>query len=102
MDAMSYTNENKFDFTIVMGVMDYIEDAETFIKHLMALTQGKIMLSFPVDDGLMAAQRKYRYKNRCPLYMYKESTLQSLLDSVAKEHFKIERIARDFFVTITC
>lgn len=100
MDAMKYSSENKFDYTIVMGVMDYIEDAEAFIKHLLPLTQDKIMLSFPVDDGLMAAQRKYRYKKRCPLYMYKESTLQALLNSVAKGRFRIERIARDFFVTI--
>jgi 2-polyprenyl-3-methyl-5-hydroxy-6-metoxy-1,4-benzoquinol methylase len=102
MDAMSYTSDRKADYVIVMGVMDYIEKPLPFLQHLMQLTDGKILLSFPVDDGLMAAQRKYRYRKRCPLYMYTEKSLCSLLDqAIDRGDYRVERISRDFFVTVT-
>ena len=101
MDAMDYSSEEKANYTIVMGVMDYIESPATFVRHLAKLTDGKILLSFPVDDGLMAAQRKYRYRKRCPLYMYTDHSLKSLLDEVVGScTYEVERIARDFFVTV--
>lgn len=100
IDAMKFNSDEKFDYTIVMGVMDYIENAPGFIQHLKSMTKGKIFLSFPVDDGLMAAQRRFRYRKRCPLYMYTERSLDDLLMSTAEGRYKIEKIARDFFVTI--
>lgn len=102
MDVMSYAAEEKADYTIVMGVMDYVAEPIAFLRHLQRLTDGSILLSFPVDDGLLAAQRRYRYRKRCPLYMYTKESLHDLLDQVAGGGtWEVERISRDFFVTMT-
>ncbi len=99
-DVLEYQASEKFDFSILMGFMDYIADPMTLIKKVITLTEDKILFSFPLDDGLLAAQRKWRYRNRCPLYMYKEKDLVKLLSSFAPLKYKIERISRDFFVTL--
>jgi ubiquinone/menaquinone biosynthesis C-methylase UbiE len=99
-DFLDYNPANKFDFTIVMGVMDYIEHAETFIKKVAGLTQKKSCFSFPVDGGFLSWQRKIRYLKRCPLYLYKYNQLDRLFKKLFKNKYRIEKIDRDFFVIV--
>lgn len=102
-DAMGFTGESHFDHAVVMGVMDYIPEPVPFIKHLESLVTKTLMFSFPEDDGLMAFQRRLRYKwfGNCILNMYTHASLESMLEEVAPERYTIEKIDRDFFVTIT-
>jgi hypothetical protein len=53
-----------------------------------------------MEGGILAAQRKLRYQKRCPLYMYKEKDLIDLFSKFAPLDYKIEKISRDFFVTL--
>lgn len=101
-DIMAYHCGQPFDHVIVMGVMDYVPEPVTFIRHLETLTAGTIMMSFPQDDGWMAFQRRLRYKwfGNCILNMYTKASLESLMEEVAPGRYFIEKIARDFFVTI--
>lgn len=98
-DIFDYQPEETFNYSILMGFMDYIDDPERLINKVQTLTQDKILFSFPRDGGLLAAQRKLRYRKRCPLYMYKERQLIDLFSSF-KRDFNIEKISRDFFVSM--
>ena len=99
-DFFEYNPLNKFDFTIVMGVMDYIKHAEVFITRVAELTQKRSCFSFPCDRGFLALQRKIRYLKRCPLYMYKYNQLDNLFRKLFDNKYRIEKIDRDFFVTV--
>lgn len=102
-DIMQYHPETPFDYTIVMGIMDYISEPESFIRHLMALTRSMICLSFPDDAGFLAWQRRLRYRwdSGCELSLYAEDRLRSLLESIAPKRYTLEHISRDYFVKIT-
>jgi hypothetical protein len=52
-----------------------------------------------VEGGLLAWQRKLRYRGRCELYMYTRDQLESLFSSFHGVRAAIEPAARDFFVT---
>lgn len=101
-DIREFKSVEKFDHAVVMGVMDYIPDPVPFLQHISTLVNGTILLSFPEDDGLMAFQRRLRYQwfGNCRLTMYTKSKLETLLQEIAPGRYSIEKIQRDFFVTI--
>lgn len=99
-DIFDFPADTKFNYSIVMGVMDYIEDPATMIEKVISLTSDKAFFSFPVEGGLLAYQRKIRYKKRCPLYLYSEKSIEKVLSKFDNIDFKIEKIDRDYFVTL--
>jgi SAM-dependent methyltransferase len=100
-DFLAFAADRRFDYTVLMGFMDYVSDPGKTVRKAMELTSDKAFLSFPAAGGILAWQRRIRYRRRCDLYMYDLAGLKELfarLDCVAAE---IERIERDFFVTAT-
>ena len=85
-----------------MGVMDYISEPIPFLRHLISLSRGKVMLSFPAAGGILEWQRRLRYRwfSHCELTFYTREDLRRLLEEVAPGRWEIEPIARDFFVNI--
>jgi 2-polyprenyl-3-methyl-5-hydroxy-6-metoxy-1,4-benzoquinol methylase len=99
-DFLRFRAPEPFDYVILMGFMDYMADARGVIAQALALTRSKAFFSFPADGGLLAWQRKLRYRSRCELHMYRRPQLEELFGSFPGTHAKIEPIARDFFVTL--
>ncbi len=99
-DFLSYPIKEKYDFSIVMGFMDYIENPGKVIDKVVSITQLKAFFSFPSDTGFLAWQRKIRYKKKCDLYLYNRNQLKALFKNVECKEVKIEKISRDFFVTV--
>lgn len=99
-DIFDYTPPGQFDFTVAMGVMDYIDTPEQMIETTLAMTKEKAFFSFPTSRGLLALQRRVRYRSRCPLYLYSKRQLKSLLGEFTPHEYSIEDIGRDFFVTV--
>jgi 2-polyprenyl-3-methyl-5-hydroxy-6-metoxy-1,4-benzoquinol methylase len=99
-NVFKYQTDEKFDYSILMGFMDYIEDPVRLINRVISLTKDKILFSFPKDEGILAAQRKLRYRKRCPLFLYKEKDLINLFSRFEPLDYRIEKIKRDFFVTL--
>jgi 2-polyprenyl-3-methyl-5-hydroxy-6-metoxy-1,4-benzoquinol methylase len=89
----------KFDHVIVMGFMDYIADPRPLIDGVLSLTSGQAFFSFPAAGGILGWQRRLRYRNRCPLFLYTREEVEHLFLAAGVEP-RIEPIARDFFVTI--
>jgi len=100
-DILETPIDHKYDYTIVMGFMDYVEEPRRMIDRILEVTSGKAFISFPVDGGLLAWQRKIRYKQRCPLYLYSEGRLRDIFRPYRDVRVAIEPASRDFFVTIS-
>jgi 2-polyprenyl-3-methyl-5-hydroxy-6-metoxy-1,4-benzoquinol methylase len=90
-----------FDYAIVMGFMDYIEEPRGLIEKVLSVCRHKAFFSFPADGGLLALQRRVRYRSRCPLYLYSESRIRALLAGLPVKAATVDPIARDYFVTLT-
>jgi 2-polyprenyl-3-methyl-5-hydroxy-6-metoxy-1,4-benzoquinol methylase len=99
-DFFELNNQIQYDYVIIMGFMDYIKDAPALIAKATELSRHKIILSFPCDDGFLAWQRKLRYRFKCPLYLYNEPQLQNLFNKFPNWKTTIERIDRDYFVSM--
>lgn len=100
VDFFTLSYDEKYDYIIVMGVMDYIENAEGFLAKATQMANERILLSFPATGGILAWQRKARYRFKCPLFLYSETQLHSLLQSCAGWMYQIERISRDYYVSM--
>jgi 2-polyprenyl-3-methyl-5-hydroxy-6-metoxy-1,4-benzoquinol methylase len=100
-DFLDVSGDEKFDYAIVMGFMDYIEDAGALMRKVLGVCRGKAFFSFPADGGPLAWQRRLRYRSRCALYMYTEPQIRALVSALGAKSSRIEPISRDFFVTVT-
>ena len=98
-DFLSRSFESKFDYSVLMGFMDYVADPAGVIRKALSLTASRAFFSFPAAGGFLAWQRKLRYRRRCDLYLYTEEGLRDLLGGAGAADISIERIERDFFVT---
>lgn len=102
-EVVNFTEFNpgkKFDFSIMMGFIEYFESPAAILKKAVSLTNKKIFISFPVAGGILAFQRKLRYRRRCFLKFYYYEDIRMLMEELDIISYKIEKIKRDFFVTI--
>src|SRR5262245_49357480 len=98
LDLYDYQPPAPFDYSIVMGVMDYIEDPKRFIDKVKSITKRQAYFSFPADGGLLAFQRKLRYRRRCQLFMYRRDRIDELFRGMDA---RVDELARDYFVTLS-
>jgi ubiquinone/menaquinone biosynthesis C-methylase UbiE len=99
-DFLSYPPDGKFDYAVVMGFMDYVEQPEAILDKVLAITKEKAFFSFPAEGGILAWQRKWRYRNRCKLFLYTADDLTRLFAGRKCNKYEIQKISRDFFVTV--
>lgn len=98
-DFLTYPLPEPFDYAIVMGFMDYVKDPRPVIDRVVELVRRRAFFSFPADGGVLAWQRKLRYKSRCDLFLYNREQIQRLFGATGAS-FTIDPIGRDFFVTV--
>jgi len=99
-DFSTYDFRNRFDYSIIMGFMDYIEKPKEVIEKVLSITKSKAFFSFPSDRGFLAWQRKLRYKRKCRLFMYNVEQLHELFKDLDYKEIKVEKLDRDYFVTV--
>jgi SAM-dependent methyltransferase len=100
-DLFSFDEHESFDYVILMGFMDYMAEPRKVIEKVLTLARSKAFLSFPVDGGFIAWQRKLRYRRRCDLFLYTRRQVEELFLPFTGVDVEIEDIAQDFFVTIS-
>jgi ubiquinone/menaquinone biosynthesis C-methylase UbiE len=98
-DFMAYRADRKFDYSILMGFMDYVADPRQVVEKAISVTGSKAFFSFPADGGFLSWQRKLRYRRRCDLYLYTSESLKEIFAGIAGVSINVEKIARDYFVT---
>jgi 2-polyprenyl-3-methyl-5-hydroxy-6-metoxy-1,4-benzoquinol methylase len=99
-DFYAYQPETPFDYSIVMGVMDYVADPNVLIAKVLSMTRDRAFFSFPAASGLLAWQRKLRYRARCPLFLYTCVQVERLFQNIKGAQTQVEPMARDFFVQV--
>jgi len=92
------------DHAIIMGVMDYIPDAVSFLKALCPIVKDSAVLSFPSKHWFRTPFRKFRYSLRnCPVYFYDEHSIQDLCRAAGFKSVNIQKIpgaGMDFHVCL--
>ena len=83
-----------FDYAIVMGVMDYIEDAAGFLRGILQVVSNGAVLSFPGTHWFRTPFRKMRYRLRnCPVYFYNNTKIAALLHKAGITQYKLKKIS---------
>lgn len=92
------------DYAIVMGVMDYVEDAEAFLKALRLVVKHLAVVSFPSEHWFRTPFRKFRYQlRRCPVYFYNDAGIRKLCETAGFTDVRIRKIpgaGLDFHVSL--
>jgi len=75
-DVMTYDFKgNKFDFSMALGVLDYVRDASSLMKKMADLTIRSFVVSWP-ENGVRMLLRRQRYT--CPLFHYSLEEIEKL------------------------
>jgi len=71
-DFLEVQLEDKFDISIAMGVFDYVPDQVAFLRRMVALATGKVIVAFPSHSLLREPARRLRYKlaGKGDMYLY--------------------------------
>jgi 2-polyprenyl-3-methyl-5-hydroxy-6-metoxy-1,4-benzoquinol methylase len=99
-DFLNLSEEERFDYAILMGFMDYVEDPREILRKALAMIRNKVFASFPLEGGFLAWQRKIRYRNRCDLYLYRLNEIEGLVTGMGHSRVIVEKISRDAFLTV--
>jgi SAM-dependent methyltransferase len=94
----SKNNNNVFDYAILMGFFDYIEEPIKIYKSLKK--DSKISLaSFPKKFHILTPQRyiKYNYR-KCPIFFYTKIQIEKLMKDIDAKNYQIIDNHREFFV----
>jgi len=94
----SQKNNNVFDYAILMGFFDYIEDPIKIFKSLKK--DCKISLSsFPKKYHILTPQRyvKYNYR-KCPIFFYTKNQIEKLMIDIGVKSYQVVDNDREFFV----
>jgi len=100
-DYMKHSFDDKFDVAVLMGLFDYIEDPESFLKKLQTDIKKTILGSFPKSNNFLNQIRKLRYifKN-CPLYFYSRKQLEGIFKSMGVKDYQIYETDREYYVKL--
>jgi 2-polyprenyl-3-methyl-5-hydroxy-6-metoxy-1,4-benzoquinol methylase len=98
-DFLRDTFDERFDYVVVMGFMDYVGQPEPIVQKAVGLAKSRAFFSFPLDGGVLAWQRKLRYKSRCNLFMFMENQVQRIFSATTVARIDVSKIDRDLFVT---
>lgn len=72
-DFSTLAEDRRFDVVAALGVFDYVQDAETFLRKMCRMAEKSVVASFP-GRGIRGQFRKVRYEAQgCPLFLYDES-----------------------------
>jgi len=101
-DFLTRDFDRTFDAACMMGYFDYIEHPADHLARLKELVTHEFYASFPVDGGLLARQRKLRYRLRgCPLWLYRHDDVRGLLRSVGLlDVTEFIDLGRDLYVCV--
>jgi cyclopropane fatty-acyl-phospholipid synthase-like methyltransferase len=81
------------DCAIVMGVMDYVADAPTFLARVKSVVRTGAAVSFPSDHWLRGPLRHVRYRLRnVPLFLYTPERIDEVMRQAGVTSYKVEKI----------
>jgi len=79
-DFLEFDLKEQFDISIAMGVFDYVPDQVTFLRKMVALTTGKVIVAFPGHSLLREPARRLRYRlsGKGEIYLYSRKDVERI------------------------
>jgi len=91
--------EKSFDFTLALGIFDYLKEPLPFLKKMKNVTKEKMVVAFPAKFTPQMPLRKiWLMKRKCPVYFYTKKQIEKLYRAEGIEKFKITKIPAAYFV----
>lgn len=104
-DFLAHQFQEQFDYTVAMGVFDYLREPVIFLQRMGKVTRNKILISVPPVHWYRTPIRKFRYIfKRAPVFLYTSAKLKKILCQAGFTKFEIIKIpgaGMDFFVDIS-
>lgn len=93
-DFLELDLEGTFDISIAMGVFDYVPAQVPFLRKMVALTTGKIIVAFPGHSLLREPARRLRYKlaGKGDIYLYSQDDVERIASEAGLRDKEIIRI----------
>ena len=93
-DFLALYLEDKFDVSIAMGVFDYVPDQVTFLRKMVALTTGKVIVAFPGHSLVREPARRLRYRlsGKGEIYLYGREDVERIATEAGLRDREIIRI----------
>ena len=101
-DFMDMDTEQRFHHVIAMGVLDYVEDAVSFVKKMVETATDSVMVSFPTTKGVIQKFRRFKFEkiNKCPIHFYTVEDVERIAREAGGERIIVDKMAKDLFLTI--
>lgn len=91
--------EGTFDAATALGFFDYIAEPASIIARMRELTSGTLVMSFPKAREWRVPLRRLRFWfSGCPLFLYSEERVRSLLREAGVSRFDWIELDRDYLV----
>jgi ubiquinone/menaquinone biosynthesis C-methylase UbiE len=93
-DFLELDLKEEFDISIAMGVFDYVPDQVTFLRKMVALTTGKVIVAFPGHSLLREPARRLRYRlsGKGEIYLYGHEDVERIATEAGLREKEIIRI----------
>lgn len=84
----------RFDFSIAMGVYDYLEDPAPFLAKVSKLTRGRVIASFPQFSLVRGTARRLRYRltGRGDVFYYSPDAVHRLAENAGIKRHRLIRL----------
>jgi hypothetical protein len=94
--------EETFDHAFSMGVFDYVADPVPLVKKMFQCARRKVMISFPTAGGIIQGFRRFKFEKikKCPVFFYSAEDVKQIAQQAGAKQFTIEKMAKDYFLTI--
>ena len=93
-DFLELDLNDTFDISIAMGVFDYVPNQVAFLRKMVGLTTGKVIVSFPGHSLLREPARRLRYKlaGKGDIYLYSKGDVERIAMEAGLRDREIIRI----------
>lgn len=90
-DFLAHQFDESFDIVLMLGLFDYICDAEPVFKKVAAMTPRRFLASFPRYTLIWGTQRLIRYYwiKKCPIYNYTVEQLERLYYEAQFPYYRV-------------
>jgi 2-polyprenyl-3-methyl-5-hydroxy-6-metoxy-1,4-benzoquinol methylase len=93
-DFLELDLKDPFDISIAMGVFDYVPDQVAFLRKMVELTTGKVIVAFPGHSLLREPARRLRYRltRKGEIYLYSQEDVERIATQAGLRDKEIIRI----------
>ena len=99
-DFMEHGFDSRFDVSIALGVLDYVDEPAAMLRKMIALTDENVIVAFPKRLHPITPVRKAWLGARgCPVYFYTEARVAELFEAAGALDVDIRSEASIYYAT---